>query len=89
MHEKLPVYIATQGPLSSTTNDFWEMILQEHCPVIIMLTQLVDGSEVYFTPSFPVVACLSHSALSLELSESRFLAESQCSLKQTDAVDSS
>ncbi|KAG6557699.1 hypothetical protein Mapa_000464 [Marchantia paleacea] len=45
VHEKLPVYIATQGPLSSTTNDFWEMILQEHCPVIIMLTPLVDGSQ--------------------------------------------
>ncbi|BBN13667.1 hypothetical protein MPTK1_6g05440 [Marchantia polymorpha subsp. ruderalis] len=53
VHEKLPVYIATQGPLSSTTNDFWEMILQEHCPVIIMLTQLVDGSEDKCYEYFP------------------------------------
>nr|KYP51036.1 Tyrosine-protein phosphatase non-receptor type 20 [Cajanus cajan] len=35
-------FIATQGPLPHTYEDFWEMIIQYHCPAIIMLTRLVD-----------------------------------------------
>ncbi|KAL2324702.1 hypothetical protein Fmac_023760 [Flemingia macrophylla] len=36
-------FIATQGPLPHTYEDFWEMTIQYHCPVIIMLTRLVDN----------------------------------------------
>ncbi|KAL6010690.1 tyrosine protein phosphatase 1 [Asimina triloba] len=39
----LSQYIATQGPLPSTFEDFWEMVIQYHCPVIVMLTRLVDN----------------------------------------------
>jgi len=35
-------FVATQGPLPHTYEDFWEMIIQYHCPAIIMLTRLVD-----------------------------------------------
>ncbi|XP_051150896.1 protein-tyrosine-phosphatase PTP1 [Andrographis paniculata] len=41
--ESVSRFIATQGPLSHTCEDFWEMILQYHCPVIVMLTRLVDN----------------------------------------------
>ncbi|XP_026407100.1 protein-tyrosine-phosphatase PTP1-like [Papaver somniferum] len=38
--------IATQGPLPDTYEDFWEMVIQYHCPVIVMLTQLFDDGKI-------------------------------------------
>ncbi|KAG0618217.1 hypothetical protein M758_4G047300 [Ceratodon purpureus] len=53
VHEYLPRYIATQGPLPTTVNDFWTMVLQQRCPVIIMLTRIVDGSQNKCAHYFP------------------------------------
>ncbi|KAI3917922.1 hypothetical protein MKW98_000156 [Papaver atlanticum] len=38
--------IATQGPLPETYEDFWEMVIQYHCPVIVMLTRLIDDGKI-------------------------------------------
>uniref|UniRef100_A0A673A7L0 protein-tyrosine-phosphatase n=1 Tax=Sphaeramia orbicularis TaxID=375764 RepID=A0A673A7L0_9TELE len=39
-------YIATQGPMVNTVNDFWQMAWQEESPVIVMITKLKEKNEV-------------------------------------------
>uniref|UniRef100_A0A8C5HJ97 protein-tyrosine-phosphatase n=1 Tax=Gouania willdenowi TaxID=441366 RepID=A0A8C5HJ97_GOUWI len=39
-------YIATQGPLPETRNDFWKMVLQTRAAVIVMLTQCNERRRV-------------------------------------------
>jgi len=38
-----PSYIVTQAPLSTTVADFWQMIWEQGCVVIVMLTRLQDN----------------------------------------------
>ncbi|KAF8774127.1 Receptor-type tyrosine-protein phosphatase eta like protein [Argiope bruennichi] len=35
-------YIATQGPLPNTVNDFWTVVWQQSVPIVVMLTQCVE-----------------------------------------------
>ncbi|XP_048885612.1 receptor-type tyrosine-protein phosphatase O-like isoform X2 [Brienomyrus brachyistius] len=39
-------YIATQGPLPETRDDFWKMVLQQKCRIIVMLTQCNERRRV-------------------------------------------
>ncbi|XP_072566306.1 receptor-type tyrosine-protein phosphatase O-like isoform X1 [Paramormyrops kingsleyae] len=39
-------YIATQGPLPETRNDFWTMVLQQKSRVVVMLTQCSERRRV-------------------------------------------
>ncbi|KAI3525930.1 hypothetical protein L1887_05065 [Cichorium endivia] len=41
--ESISRFIATQGPLDDTFEDFWEMVIQNHCPAVVMLTGLDEG----------------------------------------------
>ena len=39
-------YIATQGPLTTTINDFWHMVQQETVKSIVMITRETEGMKV-------------------------------------------
>jgi len=49
-------YIASQGPLKETTEDFWEMVIQYDVLKIIMLTKTEEKNP--HNPSQPLV-CLT------------------------------
>jgi protein tyrosine phosphatase len=41
-------YIATQGPLAATVNDFWYMVQQEMVKSIVMITRETEGMKVFY-----------------------------------------
>ena len=38
-------FISTQGPIESTINDFWEMIFEYDCKIILMLCNEIEGGR--------------------------------------------
>lgn len=38
-------YIATQGPLQETVDDFWRMLMEHNSNIVVMLTQLYEGDR--------------------------------------------
>ncbi|XP_075941734.1 receptor-type tyrosine-protein phosphatase R-like, partial [Anarhichas minor] len=38
-------FVATQGPMVNTVNDFWMMAWQEESPVVVMITKLKEKNE--------------------------------------------
>ncbi|XP_043478351.1 tyrosine-protein phosphatase non-receptor type 5-like isoform X2 [Leptopilina heterotoma] len=47
-------YIATQGPLINTIDDFWRMIWSERSPVVVMITRLHEAAKTKCDAYFPV-----------------------------------
>ena len=49
-------YVGAQGPLRLTVSDFWIMIAEQECSVIVMLTKCIEGTENKCEAYFPKVA---------------------------------
>jgi len=46
-------YIVTQGPLDSTTPDFWRMVWEQNVSIIVMLSTFVEDGKSKVFPYFP------------------------------------
>ncbi|CAD1476458.1 unnamed protein product [Heterotrigona itama] len=47
-------YIATQGPLAHTVDDFWRMIWAENVPAVVMITKLREATKTKCEAYFPL-----------------------------------
>ena len=44
--QKQNLFIATQGPKENTIEDFWTMVWEFNCKVIVMLTNLIEADKI-------------------------------------------
>jgi receptor-type tyrosine-protein phosphatase N len=64
---KNPVYIATQGPLMTTTNDFWQMVWEQGSVVIVSLCRTVESGTVKCNQYWPVNGSEVHDKFEVNL----------------------
>lgn len=53
-HEEEYFYIATQGPLPETIEDFWQMVMENNCNVIAMITREIEGGVIKCEGYWPI-----------------------------------
>merc|ERR1712226_429866 len=46
-------YIAAQGPLEETITDFWRMVWEQNCAIVVMLTNVLEQEMLKCLPYWP------------------------------------
>ncbi|CAD7705408.1 unnamed protein product [Ostreobium quekettii] len=60
-------FIASQGPLKGTVEDFWRMALEQRCSAVVMLTRAVERGVEKCAPYFPQARGASSSVGRLQV----------------------
>ncbi|XP_067642390.1 tyrosine-protein phosphatase non-receptor type 9 isoform X2 [Eurosta solidaginis] len=86
-------YISTQGPLPKTSQDFWRMIWEQHCLVVVMTTRVMERGRVkcgqYWEPtenSSLEFGNFHVRTLSIEINEDYTVASLQLKNLKTDEI---
>jgi len=45
-------YVATQGPMMETTEDFWRMLWEHNCSIVVMMTKIKEMGVVSLQLTF-------------------------------------
>ncbi|XP_054285925.1 tyrosine-protein phosphatase non-receptor type 4 [Macrosteles quadrilineatus] len=72
-------YIATQGPLSTTVRDFWQMVVEQGSTLVVMVTTLVERGRTKCHKYWPSLSETMELAPGLQLS---------CGKEEADATGS-
>ncbi|CAM6094496.1 unnamed protein product [Calypogeia fissa] len=54
LHQNLPGFHCSSGTSEFTVTDFWQMAVLQRCPVISMLTRLLEDDHVNFCKGVPI-----------------------------------
>uniref|UniRef100_A0A4X1V517 Receptor-type tyrosine-protein phosphatase epsilon n=1 Tax=Sus scrofa TaxID=9823 RepID=A0A4X1V517_PIG len=60
-------FIATQGPLAHTVEDFWRMIWEWKCHAIVMLTEVQEREQDKCYQYWPTEGAVTHGDITIEL----------------------
>ncbi len=41
-----PYHLSMSGPLKSTMEDFWRMLWEQHVPMVVMVTNIIENGKV-------------------------------------------
>ncbi|KAG8517462.1 LOW QUALITY PROTEIN: Receptor-type tyrosine-protein phosphatase epsilon, partial [Galemys pyrenaicus] len=60
-------FIATQGPLAHTVEDFWRMVWEWRCHTIVMLTEVQEREQDKCCQYWPAEGAVTHGDITIEL----------------------